>query len=207
MRTFLRILVLHILFSPILLKAQEVVPLAGYLLGGSAQFYEGKIDFDNGPTFGVSLFYTKDLTTPGLELTYSNTKSQGHFKPYPGFNYDEKYFDVNINYLHIGVIKGAQVNQYLYPFMSLSAGGTWFTAQEYSTIWRFSAALGGGAKVYFAKRLGIFMRARLLIPMQFAGASGWCGIGTGGAGCGLSANAYSTIVQGDFTGGLIIRFR
>jgi hypothetical protein len=188
-------------------KAQEIIPTAGYMLAGSAEFYEGKIDFDNAPTFGVSMMYTKDRTSPGVELSYSHTSTTGHFKPYPGFNLDEKKFDVNINYLHIGVVKGAQVNQMLYPFLSLSAGGTWLNAHDYSTIWRFSTALGGGAKIYFTKRIGIMLRARLLVPMQFAGAGGWCGIGTGGPDCGLSVNSYSTIVQGDFTGGLIIKLR
>ena len=200
-------LLVFTLISPVALRSQEIVPFAGYLLGGSAEFYQGKVDMDNGPTFGVSFIYTKDRTSPGLELTYSNTKSQGHFIAYPGFDYDEKYFDLRINYLHIGFIKGAQVNKFLYPFISVSAGGTWMASDEMSTVWMFSTALGAGAKIYFAKRLGLFMRARLLIPMQFAGAGGWCGIGTGGAGCGLSVNAYSTVVQGDFTGGLIIKLR
>jgi hypothetical protein len=200
-------LLLVLLLGSFKVFSQEIIPFAGYMLSGSAEFYEGEIDFDNGPTFGVSFIYTKDRTAPGLELTYSHTNSQGHFISYPGFDLDEKYFDVNINYLHIGFIKGVQVNEYLYPFMSVSAGGTWMAADEYGTEWRFSTSLGAGAKIYFTKRIGIFMRARLLIPMQFVGAGGWCGIGSGGPDCGLSVNSYSTIVEGDFTGGLVIKLR
>ena len=203
--TFLFVFSLLLVFNKA--KTQEIVPFAGYMLSGTAEFYEGKIDFDNGATYGVSLIYTKDKTSPGVELTYSHTKSLGHFRPYPGFDLDEDFRNVNINYLHIGVIKGVQVNQYLYPFISLSAGGTWFAPEDRSAVWRFSTALGGGAKVYFTKRLGIMLRGRLLLPMQFAGLGGWCGIGTGGSGCGLSINSYSTIVQGDFTAGLIIKLR
>ena len=207
MKNFTYLFIVLVFLLPASLKSQEIIPFAGYLLGGSQEFYQGKVNLDNGPTFGASFIYSKNRTAPGLELTYSNTKSRGHFIPYPGFNYDERYFDVNINYIHIGMIKGAQVNNFLYPYMSISAGGTWFAANDYNTVWMFSVGLGAGAKIYFAKRFGIFMRARLLLPMQFAGAGGWCGIGTGGADCGLTVNAYSTVVQGDFTGGLIIKLR
>ncbi len=187
--------------------SQEIVPFAGYMLAGKAEFYEGKIDFDDGATYGLSLIYNKGNGLPGIELTYSHTKSTGHFRPYPGFGLSEDVRDVNINYLHIGVIKGAPVNENIYPFLSLSVGGTWFAPEDRSAVWRFSTALGGGAKIYFTEKLGLMLRGRLLVPMQFAGLGGWCGIGTGGSGCGLSVNSYSTIIQGDFTAGLIIKLR
>lgn len=49
-------------------------------------------------------------------------------------------------------------------------------------------------------------RGRLMMPMYIGGVGGYCGIGTGGAGCGLSLNGYASLFQGDFNGGLIIKF-
>ena len=41
---------------------------------------------------------------------------------------------------------------------------------------------------FIADRIGILVRARSLVPMQFARIGGWCGIGAGGSGCGVSVN-------------------
>jgi hypothetical protein len=206
MKAHLRIIILIFSFLPTILFSQELIPWAGYMLTGSAEFYQGKMDFDNGPVFGGSFIFQKSKKAPGLELTYSHTNSKAHFKPYPGFDIDEKQFDLSINYLLLGFIKNLGGNDIFVPFISLGAGGTWFSSKEYTTEWMFSTALGGGARIYFSKRVGLFLRGRLLLPMQFAGASGWCGIGTGGADCGLSVNTYSPVVEGDFTGGIIIKF-
>ena len=61
--------------------------------------------------------------------------------------------------------------------------------------------LGLGVKIMFSERVGIMLRGRLMMPMNFAGTSFY--IGTGGSG--LSVNSYVSPLQGDFNGGLIIK--
>jgi hypothetical protein len=41
--------------------------------------------------------------------------------------------------------------------------------------------------------------------MQFGGIGFGCGIGTGGGGCGAGASTYTSIIQGDFTGGIVLK--
>ena len=66
----------------------------------------------------------------------------------------------------------------------------------------FTVGLGGGLKYYFSDNIGIRLQARLFFPMQFAGV----GFGCGGGGCGSSVSGYTSVIQGDFTGGIILKF-
>ncbi len=89
------------------------------------------------------------------------------------------------------------------PFGSFSLGTTIFSPKtDYSNVWRFSITLGLGAKIAISERVGVILRGRLMIPMVFAGVGGYYGIGSGGSNGGLYVNSYSSIVQGDFSGGL-----
>jgi len=60
--------------------------------------------------------------------------------------------------------------------------------------------LGGGVKIWLSDRIGIRAQGRLLLPMMWAGA----GLSVGTGGTGFSLGAGTAMVQGDFTGGLII---
>lgn len=64
---------------------------------------------------------------------------------------------------------------------------------------------GLGIKYFFTDVIGIKAQARLLLPLYFNGIGFGCGIGTGGASCGGGAGFGSEIVQGDFTGGVVLR--
>ena len=60
-------------------------------------------------------------------------------------------------------------------------------------------------KYFFTDVVGIKVQARLLMPLYFGGVGIGCGIGTGGANCGGGATFGSEIIQGDFTGGVVLR--
>lgn len=204
-----RIIITLFVFSllPIVSIAQsiQVMPYAGYMLGGKVEYIEGKLDVDDGPVFGVSLIVPDIKYSTDLELTYFRMDSKATFYPYRGYDLDEQEMNMASNYLQIGAIKKMPVNEKIFPFFSISAGATWFSSPDFSAIWRFSVTMGGGFEYFITDRIGIMGRARFLLPMNFAGVGGWCGIGTGGSGCGLSVNGYSIIAQGDFTGGLIFK--
>jgi len=89
----------------------------------------------------------------------------------------------------------------------MSAGITWFnmTSHGVSDHVSFSAALGGGVKFFFSDRIGIRLQGRLLLPMYFSGGGLFVGIGSGGTSSGVSVSTGVLAVQGDFSGGLIIR--
>ena len=57
----------------------------------------------------------------------------------------------------------------------------------------------------FTDKIGIRAQGRFLIPITFSGAGMYCGIGTGGSGCSIGTSGWGTILQGDISGGLVIR--
>ena len=71
---------------------------------------------------------------------------------------------------------------------------------NFSENW-FTVGIGGGLKYYLSEKIGIRLQARLFLPMQFAGV----GFGCGSYGCGSGVSGYATTIQGDFTGGLILK--
>jgi hypothetical protein len=109
-----------------------------------------------------------------------------------GFNYLVTYNEPLVPYglLNVGIL-------------STSSEGTPTIASE-SNTW-FTAGLGGGLRYYLNDRIGIRLQARLLLPMQFGGVGFGCGIGTGGGGCGAGVSTYTNIIQGDFTGGVVLK--
>lgn len=69
----------------------------------------------------------------------------------------------------------------------------------------FATGFGFGVKHFFNDKIGIRLQARLLIPMMFGGGYFGCGVGTAGGGCSSGAYSYSTLLQGDFTGGIVLK--
>ena len=201
------LLIVLVAMMPVINFAQnvQVMPYAGYLLGGSVRFVEGKLNVNDNAVFGASIIVPDVKYSTDLEFGYFRSGSTANFYAYPGYNLNDEKADVASNYLQLGAISKMPVSEKVFPFISYSLGATWFSSPEFAAVWRFSATLGGGAEFFITDRIGIMVRARLLVPMQFAGIAGWCGIGTGGSGCGVSANGYSVITQGDFTGGLIFK--
>ena len=183
----------------------QIMPYAGYLLGGGVQFVEGKLNVNDAAVFGASIIIPDVKYSTDIEFSYFRSGSSVDFRAYPGFNLNDQSADMTSNYLQLGAISKMPVSEQVIPFFSYSVGATWFSSPDFNAVWRLSVTLGGGAKFFVTDKIGIMVRARLLVPMQFAGLGGWCGIGTGGSGCGLSANGYSVITQGDFTGGLIFK--
>jgi hypothetical protein len=196
---------LIILFPPLLFSqvSVDLVPFAGYMFGGSIQYYEGKVKIDNGMNYGLSVFVpVHDFLD--LEVNYTRMQSKASFRPDPYYsNLEYTETDLATNYIHIGGIsKFYSHNTMITPFGSLSLGATWFSPADdsFSNVWRFSANAGVGVKVMFSDRVGIMLRGRLMMPMYFGGISMYAG--TGGSGVGVSS--FVAPLQGDFNGGLVI---
>lgn len=201
-------LFLLIILLPLFSMAQggiEIVPFAGYMFGGSVKFYQGKLNLSDGLNYGVSLIVPLQEILD-VELNYTGTSGTANFNAYGGYpEYSDEETGVSTNYFQLGVVKYLVLqNPKIKPFGSLSLGATMFKLEDYADTWRFSVALGAGVKIMFSERVGIMLRGRMLMPMTFNGVGGYCGIGTGGSGCGLSMNGYVQPFQGDFNGGLVI---
>jgi hypothetical protein len=201
----IKMILMALLFMPILLSAQvEIAPAVGYMFGGRLNYYQGEVKINDNVDYGISIIVPDISYGTDLEINYTRMDSRLYFTPYNNFpDYEKTDFNASVNYIQIGALKSFGDSDTFRPFGSFSAGTTIFGASNMSNVWRFSITLGLGAKVWISDRVGIILRGRLMMPMVFAGVGGYYGIGGGSSGGGLYVNTYSTIVQGDFSGGLI----
>lgn len=193
------------LFLPVVTFAQvEIVPFAGYMFGGSINYYQGKLKLDNGLDYGGSLIVPIRQVV-SLELNYTHMSSDLSFDAYSSYpSYSDETATTSTNYIQIGTIKDMTINNdKVTPFGSFSLGATWYSSDAYTTAWFFSVTAGLGVKVMFSDRVGIMLRGRLMLPMMWGGTSAYYGFG--GSGGGLTVDTYSSFVQGDFNGGLVFK--
>lgn len=201
------ILALVLLLDPVSTFAQgkfELTPFAGYQFGGKLRMYEGDIKLQDGMNYGLMLDIEVAKDTK-LELFWSQMDSYAEFKPFYNYEYLQvDPVDMNIGYIQIGTVREINMDN-IRPFGSFTLGTTYFkpqnqTTTNYSDDWQFSVTLGGGAKIWLSDRIGIRLQGRLMLPMFWGGAG--FSFGTGGSG--FTVGAGTSMVQGDFTGGLII---
>jgi len=179
----------------------EIAPFGGYMFGGKLRFYEGDLKINDNANYGVAMD-VEIATDTKIELIWSQMNTSARFRPNYGYDYlNSDPFDVNVGYIQVGSIRELDYDN-IRPFGGLTVGAAYFSPQNspYSQTWKFSAALGGGAKIWLSDRVGIRLQGRLLLPFFWGGAG--ISVGTGGAG--FSVGAGTSMLQGDFTGGLII---
>jgi len=180
----------------------EIVPMGGYMFGGSIDYYEGKVKIDDGVDYGLSILVPANPLMD-IEVNYTRMDSKASFSPYVGFPaLSNQEATMATNYIQVGALsKFYRADSKVTPFGSLSLGATIFSSSEFSNVWRFSFSAGLGVKIMFSEKVGIMLRGRLLMPVNFAGTSVY--FGTGGSG--VSAGGYVAPFQGDFNGGLIFK--
>jgi hypothetical protein len=179
----------------------EIIPLAGYQFGGKVNVYldnqPGEIEFKSAGNFGVAIDIPMGYGKQ-VELLYSRQDSEVRLKSYvPG---DTKLADAAIEYYHVGALAGLPRDNIL-PFGSFTLGATHINPKGVAVNgeWRFSIALGLGAKVYLSERLGLRVHGQLRSVIVNSGAGFWCGTG----GCGLNYGG-DAVFQGDISAGLMI---
>jgi len=121
----------------------EITPLLGYTFGGDFKNSETEetLDFDEGASYGVILGL-KDQSKTGsafYELLYLRQESSLELN-------NDKNFDVDVNYLHIGGrygSDGAAVN----PYVAAGIGVTYFDPNKGDSETEFSFSIGAGINV------------------------------------------------------------
>ncbi len=189
----------------------EITPFGGWLWTGAVRMYyypdywrdqHAKVgDMGN---YGFRIGATvRPYTTAEFEWNYTSTNLT-----YRDWYGDRQSVDVSVNYYMLGGMRELQDGPTI-PYGLFNIGLVNFKGknlQYNDQITMLVAGLGFGVKHFVSDNVGIRLQGRLLFPMQFAGVSIGCGIGTGGGGCGTGVSSYSTIIQGDFTGGVILKF-
>lgn len=114
---------------------------------------------------------------------------------------------INVEYYQLNIMKPIMEGETFIPYGMFGLGATRFNIPELpNETWRFGVSGAVGMKYFFTDVIGVKAQARLLLPLYFNGIGFGCGIGTGGASCGGGAGFGSEIIQGDFTGGVVLRF-
>jgi len=190
--------IIFLLVQPVM--AQPSITLeafGGWLWTGQAG-YNGSIKVNDEGNYGARLGVSPmPQTVVEFEWNHTDTNIQW-FTPLGG-NDNE---DVSVNYYMLGfnreLTEGPAV-----PYGLLNLGIMNLKGQtiNFSENW-FTVGLGGGIKYYLSDIVGIRLQARILLPMQFAG----IGVGCGTGGCGGGVSAFTSTIQGDFTGGIILKF-
>lgn len=198
------VLFAFILPLAIVSRGQEIQlnPHAGYFLGGKLHGYDADAHFGGGPDFGFGLSYGLG-GGKNVEVSYLAALSDVTFE---GSNIVPDEADMTFGYIQIGYVQDFLLNNSeadLRPFLLVTIGAAYLNPKndDYTTAWRFSTALGGGLKYFFNDRIGIRIQGRLLLPFFFSGTSFYCGTG----GCGTSVESFSSLAQGAFDGGLVIK--
>lgn len=200
------LVLLATLFIPTHSYAQlsfEITPSYGYLISTNVRTTEGDLVVKDLPDYGLTL----DIGHPAvqgakLQLMYNRQNTRMELKEYPSGGRRE-LFDVIIEYWQLGVVREVPFqSKNITPYGVVGLGAANFNpvGSLWSSEWFFAAHFGGGLKMFLSDAIGVRLQARALFPFSFSGGGLWCGTG----GCSVGMGSYSTIMQFDFTAGLII---
>lgn len=184
----------------------EVNIYGGYVPASKTMYsYNGyRLRIDGAGNFGAGLGY---VTPYGIVAELSYMRFSSELYQDGGVVEIVERQPINVEYYQLGVMKPLMEGETFVPYGMFSLGASRFNPTESSEdAWRFAVAGGLGMKYFFTDNIGIKAQARILLPLYFGGIGFGCGIGTGGSGCGGGAGFGSEIIQGDFTGGVVLRF-
>ncbi|NJN28053.1 MAG: porin family protein [Cyclobacteriaceae bacterium] len=197
------ILFIHPLFAQL-----EITPYNGWLWTGSVPMYNyppyyssQNARVNDRANYGIRAGYRlpSDLI---LEFEWNHTETDFIYRQFAG---EKASIPLSANYYWLGGVREFKTGPVV-PFGIFNLGMVNFKAiKSGDNTTMFAVGMGGGVKYFLSDKFGIRLQARLISPMQFAGVSLGCGIGSGGGGCGSGVNTYSAIIQGDFTGGVILK--
>ena len=193
-----------LLFTCTILFAQgiEITPLYGYTISGKVNNYDRSFDIKDNATFGGMLSVEIDHML-FAELSYQRTNTKG---VYTSLLNGSKTVNMGIEQYHAGVVKEFKEGKVV-PFGKFMLGTTRYvqTSDGDRRYWLFSPGIGLGAKMFFTDKIGLRLHSNLFLPLEFAGGGFFCGIGTGGSGCGTDIVFNVPTVHWDLSAGLIIK--
>lgn len=112
-----------------------------------------------------------------IELSYNRQETELFFDD-EIFGLPDVLLDLDIEYLHAGATFNFGAG-HVQPFVSLSGGLTRFSPKtdfdEYDSETRFSAAFGGGLKIYFNDNFGVRLQGRVISTLVDEDEEAFCG--------------------------------
>jgi hypothetical protein len=178
----------------------EVTPFIGYRFGGGLEdsVTGATLDIKDSESYGLILGYRTSRETT-IELLFSRQSTdliaKGLFSP-------TSLTDLDINYIHLGGSYVWYPKRKLRPFIQASLGATHLNPgrADLASETRFSFGIGGGAKYFFTKNIGLRLDGRALGTLVDSDSAIFCS-----GGCTIRVSG-STLWQFEGTLGLIFAF-
>lgn len=183
----------------------EVTPFVGYRVGGSFEQEatetspERDVDLDDGNSWGIDLGLYRDGNS-FYELLYS-TQSTNIDSSDPTIS----GVDVQTDYYQFGGTLLFADEQWMMMYLSLTAGATRFSADDYDSETKFSMSLGGGLRLPFNDHLDATLGVRGYVTLLESDSEFFCVSGGEQSGC-LVKSSGSTYFQAEALLGLTLRF-
>jgi len=163
-----RLLLASLLLVPAAAAAQpahvELTPFVGYRLGGElddeeTRLFDRDVELEESPSFGLVL----DVPLfPNLALELLASRQPTEFRASRDlFGDDEELGDVDVTYLHAGVLWYWGAGQ-VQPFFAIAAGLTEIAPDipGADDAHRLSGSLAGGARIFIDRHLGFRFEGR-----------------------------------------------
>ncbi|MGD1892713.1 MAG: hypothetical protein ACFB15_19260 [Cyclobacteriaceae bacterium] len=180
-------------------QSLEVTPFTGYTLRSTFDIRGGQARVYGDQTFGGIVTYNLNPRY-GIEFTYSRQPTEADAR-----SIHNQDFGVPVNVVNflVGGLRQLPVSDQVIPFGGFQLGVAGYVPQVrgYDDGWLFAVGAKVGSKFMFSETVGLRLQAAMNMPVQGFGSSFYFGTGGGGVG----VNAYSSIFQFTFTGGLILR--
>lgn len=182
----------------------EVAPFTGHRYGGGFQDANTAARFELADAAGYGLLLDFD-SEPDKQIEVFLSHQDTHLAttgPFTG----NPLFDLTIDYYHIGGLymlpEGGRMLPFVRPFISGTFGLTRMAPKrsDLTTENRLSLALGGGAKFFFTKSLGLRVDMRGIYTMLNSDTSVFC---SGGCTIKVRGNGF---VQTELGAALMMRF-
>jgi hypothetical protein len=206
MRTLLALLVS---LSSLEISAQngiDIAAFAGYRIGGEVDvFYDGELGFlkiEDNVAYGIELTY-HIAERNAIDIMWSRQTSQLNFYGFNSINIDD-LGEIHTDYILISGLNYFNQGTAVTPFLGFGLGLAIGSPQDrrLDTEVSFAMTLQGGAEIELAEKIALKIRAALLAPLQFGSGGIYCGTGSG---CNVGVGASTNILQGEFTGGIVVK--
>ena len=191
-------------FQDLNAQAIELNGFAGWQFGGTAKLYDGDFKINDAVNYGGKIAVGLSSST-FAEISYMRSDTEGRFYPFIGTPSEMVPF--SSNYIHVGGLQEVQFGP-VSPFATLGLGlAVWSPkTSQLNSKTQFSITFGAGLKIWLTDFLGIRLQGSMLMPMIYNGFGFGCGISSGGSSCGSSLYTRITPFQGEFSGGIILKF-
>ncbi|MGB6036161.1 MAG: hypothetical protein WBG42_07825 [Cryomorphaceae bacterium] len=185
----------------------EISPFYGYRFGGKVDVFYGAdlgyLKINDNAAYGVDLSY-KIRDRFSINLQWSRQDTDMDFYGYQEIG-AEALGDVAVEYFMISALsEGGNSLSQVIPFGGAGIGMAVATPSEKSldAAYRFAFTLQGGVKIWLNDKVGLRLRGAMLAPMQWGSGGLFCGTGSG---CQVGVGASTTILQGEFSGGVVVK--